>query len=1014
MRPNELKIEGLRSFGPRPTRIDLRGKRQIAIIGSTGAGKSSILEAMTYALYGQATFSAQANQDLINDESEHLRVRLTFEAQGREWMVARLVSRRRSGEAGPASATLQATDGSGRAVEGVQNVNREVTRIVGLDAAAFLRTIVLPQGRFARLLADDEPRARALTLRQIWQTGDLERAAVVAGEAATGWEAAATRLDAVSTLYPADIDNWIAELTGAAGDRSTEAALWNERADKAAKLAQRAARAETARRLAGTADAAAQRIAGAVKTAAQRLGELEHERTRIRADGEYARRDEDAAGQVLAGSDGDASENHRAADAEARAWSEVLEATQKADSREAATRTAAEFLDKAAEDAEKADQAAATKDADGRRLRGLSEMSTRQAETAVETARKLDERFHQWERGSAAAARRSGERARAARSRAEDTRRRQAQAGDPRQAAEAAHERAAAELEAAGRELAAARAAENAAAGDPCPVCERPLPAGWTPANADVDRLQAARARRDETAAVRDETRDTMRALEESVRIEEQHAAEAEGEANAAATTSELEWATLCAAAKSDPQEPRTAATINGRARRIAEQRNAERDETRGAATSAEQAAEQARTGAAVAQTRREAATDKSAGLLREAADARRLASAKWEATAGGQQIAPRSRTAEQATRRLDAAAGRRDGLAAAASRADAARNAKQHAAERRLKAERQERSDIAEPMHRIELEMERLDGELNVAAGESELALAPAPGEEPADTGERAGRVGRRAGALAGLAERSAAAAGQMLLEAINEAGELGDNGDLQQMAARTASEADAARRNADDATRRARDASTQQDGVREIRLLLQTARSRARALREIEADLKPGGFPKWLTLRRSAELLRHASRELEEMTGGRYGFRDPRDTDEQWKILDRATGISRVPTTLSGGEQFLASLALALGMVETVGQRGGRLEAFFLDEGFGTLDRQTLDSAVDALARRADREHLVGVITHVREVAERIEDVLAVERAGPQGSTVRWLTREERELAADGRAAGGLTSVS
>ena len=99
MRPIHLTIEGLRSFrspargkddtGPRTPTIDFSDRDHIAIIGDTGAGKSSILEAITYALYGQTTFTAHANQELMNDTSTDLRVVLRFRVAGETWEVAR-------------------------------------------------------------------------------------------------------------------------------------------------------------------------------------------------------------------------------------------------------------------------------------------------------------------------------------------------------------------------------------------------------------------------------------------------------------------------------------------------------------------------------------------------------------------------------------------------------------------------------------------------------------------------------------------------------------------------------------------------------------------------------------------------------------------------------------------------------------------------------------------------------------------------------------------------------------
>ena len=83
---------------------------------------------------------------------------------------------------------------------------------------------------------------------------------------------------------------------------------------------------------------------------------------------------------------------------------------------------------------------------------------------------------------------------------------------------------------------------------------------------------------------------------------------------------------------------------------------------------------------------------------------------------------------------------------------------------------------------------------------------------------------------------------------------------------------------------------------------------------------------------------------------------------------------------------------------MVEMMARSGGRLESLFLDEGFGSLDRNNLDAAVQALGTVAAGGRMVGVISHVRAVAEQIEHVLAVTR-GATGSRAEWLTSRQRE---------------
>ena len=185
--------------------------------------------------------------------------------------------------------------------------------------------------------------------------------------------------------------------------------------------------------------------------------------------------------------------------------------------------------------------------------------------------------------------------------------------------------------------------------------------------------------------------------------------------------------------------------------------------------------------------------------------------------------------------------------------------------------------------------------------------------------------------------------------------------------------------------------------DDVRALRGILAEAGDLERALADLDDALKPGAFLKWLTLRRSRSLLVHASRMLGEMSRGKYAFVDPEDAEEQWRILDRESGQARSPASLSGGEQFMASLALALGMVEMMARSGGRLESLFLDEGFGSLDRRNLDGAVEALATVAAGGRMVGVISHVRAVAEQIDHVLSVTRDAA-GSRAEWLSADQR----------------
>ena len=97
---------------------------------------------------------------------------------------------------------------------------------------------------------------------------------------------------------------------------------------------------------------------------------------------------------------------------------------------------------------------------------------------------------------------------------------------------------------------------------------------------------------------------------------------------------------------------------------------------------------------------------------------------------------------------------------------------------------------------------------------------------------------------------------------------------------------------------------------------------------------------------------------------------------------------------TTLSGGETFLTSLSLALALSEQIQLKGqSPLEFFFLDEGFGTLDNNLLDTVLDALERLSRKERVIGIISHVPELRHRIARRLIITPpdAGEEGSLAR-----------------------
>ncbi|HUC22990.1 MAG TPA: SMC family ATPase [Streptosporangiaceae bacterium] len=156
----------------------------------------------------------------------------------------------------------------------------------------------------------------------------------------------------------------------------------------------------------------------------------------------------------------------------------------------------------------------------------------------------------------------------------------------------------------------------------------------------------------------------------------------------------------------------------------------------------------------------------------------------------------------------------------------------------------------------------------------------------------------------------------------------------------------------------------------------------------------LRATSFERWLCSEALDSLVREASATLMELSGGQYEL--DRDERNELVVIDYEDAGARRPVhTLSGGETFQASLALALALSrQVIGLSAGmrELNSMFLDEGFGTLDPDTLDTVASTLERlAADSDRMVGVITHVAELAERVPVKFVVNRTGTTSTIVK-----------------------
>ncbi len=1077
MRPRSITIQGLRSFRSE-VEIDFGDRTQIAVIGDTGAGKSSILEAMTFALYGQTSQKGQSKQELMNDTSDTMRVVLRFRVSGEEWEVAR-VDRRTGSGLRPAKAQLVRYGPEGETIEKVEQVkqvNGRIRALIGLDSDAFLRTVILPQGRFARLLVEDTPSARTDILRQVWRTQELEDAGAAAGRRLEEVGRVRVRLEDEVARQEAsrlqmrgedragrdvgrdpghDVDDPKAHLEWlvAAAQEAEQSA------EALAGLRDRAGKALDALRDSEAVTRAAQGVEERVDPAAvdrlrDRLAPVEREQRRLDAEreaveagvAELTRRlhsipSDDGAGlqtvaQVLAALDAIPGEAERAVEAAVAMRAAVAglgEAEREAEKSRRALEEATERLKGRREGEAPLAEAVESVRVERQRAEGLYDRCAELRERVVGAAEDLVERVNEH-----VAIQRKAD---AARSSEKEAKREAERAEEGWAAAQRAN--------------AAAAAAHDLCPGDECPVCERDLPEGWTPppdqglAQARKQHTAAraglAEARRavssaqgDERAARRsiadlERQRDRLRADLRSAMGQLRQAAglDALPAVDGARARDGLPFPrsiqpgahTAAEAPTAEPPlppRPQLLAPVSARLR-DAESRLDEHsiatERLRTAHTAATIAAETA--GVTLRNAASESARTHTAATAALEALRHRVQSIPppFQPTlalpadpAGLDAIdtSPVDRARYAATERqeiLEMRESKRQGLREEIEKARArfaSLQAKHETAvEQPLQAILEElnshRTAVAEAL-RSEAIRDEFEDRVTLPAA----LFRPDPGAIGKAVAQLRRAMKQARELAADLRQRALQSANAARAEARRIAEQLdppADPADLSVLFRATTSLANEAEYAARDAERARANFTAILDDILDLHRTAREVSDLERALGDINAALKPGAFLKWLTLRRSRDLLVYASRMLMEMTGDRYAFADPGgQDDQQWLVIDNDSGQARTPASLSGGEQFIGSLALALGMVEMMARSGGRLESLFLDEGFGSLDRGNLDSAIDALATVAGTGRMVGVISHVGAVAEQIDDVLAVTRE-PTGSRAAWLTRAQRQ---------------
>jgi len=1010
MRPMRLSLN---AFGPFRGRVDvdlerLASRGVFLITGPTGAGKTSLLDALCYALYDTPSGATRETSGLrckSSDPSEDTWAELEFDVGGLVYRVHRSLTRDVPKKRGTGTTKQEATaalwriEANGEAVPVAEKPTRlteEITRLLGFDARQFRQLLVLPQGEFQRALLA-KPNEREESLKVLFRTGRwelLQQAARDHAKRATAKREESGRLiaqlRATLGLEPdAAIDGLLtlgeeevrqrAEATARAlaskdaaatslklGEEAAgliialraAAAEWVNRTKMLEALAPLRIEVEAARRAAGIGG-----IVQAAREAEQRRDEAAQKERDAAYNADVATERADQCTQALDG------ESQRDADREklaaelvrlepiARDWADWKEAQGIAAN--AAIDASASAKDLAG--AQKALESASAKLADDERL-------YREAVDAAKEmplARAAEERA----RGALESVTRASELERRISVLRSERDKMEAELGRAR-ATENDAQQSARRLEAAWRSQVTVRLAATLSDGQPCPVCgaaHHPHPATLSGGQGVSDaELDAAVKETERRAGLREQAEAALRAAVSEVEkaqtlrmaMEEQMPEERSIERlTAAANDARATVARLEA----------TAGSVDTRSKSV--------DAARRGVESALERAERARTRDEDTRQRRDEAKALAEDRARRVPEDLRAEGALERTKANLEHRLGVMRDAKEKAVRMHAEAlAHRDKAAATLIERTATRQAADRAA-----AENADR---------------RAAGLRDAGFDSMETYLASARPEEWIKKSEAEIRSAESNVAVATRRRDEAAVAA--------EGREMPAIEDLREAARAT----EAAWRHAADEESRSRERVTQRRGVAEKlgelqREAVAATSSEELALRVNNLLIGGAGSRTQATLHRHVlathldDVLGAATSWMRKLAKGeRYELRRDPDPDAPLTILvhDTFAQATRPVGTLSGGETFLASLALSLGLADIARDRVGqrRLEMLLLDEGFGSLDAATLDDALVVLGELHQAGMTVGVISHVSEMAERMTTRLVVE-PGVGGSVVR-----------------------
>lgn len=987
--------------------------------GETGAGKTTVLDAVAFALFGRVP---GARNDARRLRSDHAApdvrpgVELDLTIGGSRVVVARSPEWTRPRKRGPgttaapATASLRWVDGSGRdPVTRAEEVARVTERLLGMSAEQFTQVVLLPQGDFARFLRA-ETAEREQLLERLFDTARFGRIeqwfrdrrttahrAVDAGELEL--EKLAARLAQVAGLeQPGEVDDgWLAATESALGARFAAAGMDDNAAGvELARLTEQRAAAEgrvrVLRRRSELADRQRAMAASAAGVAADRAELVAARRAAPVAVADASARSA-AAGLTAAAVV--AHRAHRAVGLIGESADDGAGLRELALGRREQAARLAELVDRLA-------RARADRTGDlalGRDLAAAEEELRELGRRAAELPRLVAAARDAVAAATAGATRLPAADARVAASRTalDSGRDRDAHVADlgAEQAAEtAARARASSArehwLDLRERRLdgMAAELAGLLQAGQPCPVCggtEHPAPARPAPTAvseaAETTAVQRAEAAGADLAAARDRVARHERALAAARALV---ADTAVTDLQLAVTAALDDRAALATAARALPELTTELAGLEQEHARHHERVVAAGSHRSELVTRRAERAEAARRLAAEESAARGADADVPARRQRLLDEARVLTEAADAVLA---EAAAQAFARERADESTDAAvcAGFAD---LAAARAAIRRESALAELAERVDAATAEAAALSHALADPELADQELAAPGLAAPG---LAGRDLAGREPAELD------GRRPVADAGAAEAGAAdaaVADALAWAAAADTAAIAAATELQQTRHDLALSEQAATVFAGLAGQWRRRSA----GHRPIRAAYQELAALTDTLDGRGQNREGLSLRSYVLAERLDQVTAAASDRLGLMTAGRYALSRGSGTGRRGAasglgidVLDSWTGVLRPAKTLSGGESFLASLALALALADVVSAESGGLvmDTLFVDEGFGSLDSETLELVMGTLEQLRAGGRVVGLVSHVAELHDRIPTQLYVRRTRT-GSTL------------------------